>query len=69
MAEPVTLYKGNDAQTVYAPSEVQRMVAEGWTLAKPTPQPEPTPEPKQSPEPIAEKNQPAVRRGRKPKAK
>ena len=32
MSEPITLYRDGDELTVYAPSEVKRMMAEGWTL-------------------------------------
>ena len=32
MAEPITLYRDGDELTIYAPSEVKRMMAEGWTL-------------------------------------
>lgn len=30
MSEPVKLYRDGDELTVYAPSEVRRMIAEGW---------------------------------------
>lgn len=63
MAEPVTLYKGEDEQTVAAPSEVKRLLADGWTLDKPAPKPEP----KSEPEPEADEK-PATKRGRKPKS-
>lgn len=32
MSEPITLYRDGDEVTIYAPSEVKRMMAEGWTL-------------------------------------
>lgn len=59
MAEPVTLYKGKDEQTVAAPSEVKRLLADGWTMEKPAPKPEPEPEADEKP---------AAKRGRKPKS-
>ena len=31
MAEPVTLYHNDEVLIVAAPSEVQRLLAEGWT--------------------------------------
>ena len=31
MSEPITLYRGEEVMTVYAPSEAQRLIAEeGW---------------------------------------
>ena len=66
MSEPITLYRDGDELTIYAPSEVKRMMAQGWTLepadsegevpfdfAPAEDEPEPAPKP---------------RRGRKPKA-
>lgn len=32
MSEPITLYKDGDEVTIYAPSEVKRMMADGWTV-------------------------------------
>ena len=32
MSEPVTLYRDGDEVIVTAPSEVQRMLADGWSL-------------------------------------
>ena len=32
MSEPVTLHRDGDEVTVYAPSEVKRMLADGWSL-------------------------------------
>lgn len=32
MSEPATLYRDGDEVTVYAPSEVKRMLADGWSL-------------------------------------
>ena len=32
MSEPITLYRDGDEVTVYAPSEVRRMIADGWSL-------------------------------------
>ena len=34
MSEPITLYRGEEVTTVYAPSEAQRLLMEGW---QPTP--------------------------------
>lgn len=49
--EPVKLYKNSDEQTVYAHSEVQRLLADGWSLEKPEPKPTPTPVAKPKPKP------------------
>lgn len=35
MAEPVTLYKGDEEITIHAPSEVQRLQGDGWDLVRP----------------------------------
>ena len=32
MSEPVTLYRDGDEVIVTAPSEVRRMIADGWSL-------------------------------------
>jgi len=33
MSEPITLYRGSETMTLYAPSEAQRLVTvEGWQL-------------------------------------
>lgn len=39
MSEPTTLYKGKDELTVYAPSEVKRLLADGWSTEKPAASP------------------------------
>lgn len=62
MGEPVTLYKGSKAATVYSPSDVVRMVAEGWQRE---PAAEPAPEPVDAP--VEEKPKPAPKpKGDKP---
>ncbi len=30
MSEPITLYRGNETVTTCAPSEAQRLIADGW---------------------------------------
>lgn len=37
MAEPVTLYNGEEEFTTHAPSEVIRLQGEGWKLNRPAP--------------------------------
>jgi hypothetical protein len=37
MAEPVTLYKGEEEFTTHAPSEAKRLEGEGWSLSRPDP--------------------------------
>ena len=49
MAEPVTLYKNDDKLTVNAPSEVKRLIADGWSLDKPDPKPAAKAAPKRKP--------------------
>lgn len=66
MAEPTTLYRDNEELTTAAPSEVKRLLAEGWTLEKPAPKPAPKVEPKPEPE---EDEKPAPKTTRKPKTK
>ena len=72
MSEPITMYRDGDEVTIYAPSEVKRMMADGWTL-------EPDDVPFSfhdeydsvvgNPPFIEDEPAPKPRRGRKPKAK
>jgi hypothetical protein len=66
MSEPVTLYRDGDEVIVTAPSEVRRMLADGWSLTDdyvPFAFREQEPEPEQVPDVVP------VKRGRPRKAK
>lgn len=67
MAEPVTLYKDDEALTIAAPSEVKRMLGDGWSLQKPESKPEPEHQVEPELDPELE-NKPTAKRGRKSKA-
>ena len=72
MSEPITMYRDGDEVTIYAPSEVKRMMADGWTL-----EPDDVPfsfhdeydTTVRNPPFIEDEPAPKPRRGRKPKAK
>ena len=66
MSEPVTLYRDGDEVIVTAPSEVRRMLADGWSLTDdyvPFAFREQEPEPESVPDVVP------VKRGRPRKAK
>ena len=55
MSEPITLYRGSETITLYAPSEAQRLVtAEGWQLTPVVTEVTPIAEPEQKTDSIGD---------------
>ena len=43
MGQPITIYRGNDVQTVYGKAQLDVMIADGWSLEQPRPKAKPKP--------------------------